>query len=203
MPFRWVLVAIMAFAFEAVPPAAQAGVKVKVSKTYYPVSGRSGESLNAAMLRGGGARIRLTDAVAATETKMDFSEPKIGVNGSKCVIEDVDVILDIRYTFPKWTDRAKAPKAVQQRWDAFYRELVRHEEEHGRIAKRGAEAFERELRKLSGNVSFGCRDFGLFARQRLDTVIRQTAAAQQAFDRIEYGAASTISKAQRLLYEAR
>ena len=203
MLFRTIPVLTLAAMAIAMAQPSLAGVKVTVSKSYYAISGKDGESLNASMLSGGANRIRLSDAVAATETEMDFTEPKIGVRGNKCVIEDVDVILKIHYTFPKWKNRGAASPEVRARWDSFYRELVRHEEEHGRIARKGAEEFERELRKVSGNVALGCSDFGLFARQRLDNVIRRTTAAQKAFDRIEYGPASKISKAQRLLYEAR
>ncbi|WP_083649485.1 DUF922 domain-containing protein [Salaquimonas pukyongi] len=182
---------------------ASAKVKVSVKTTYYPISGKSGKALNASMLRGGSNRISLSHAVAATETELDFGEPKISIKKGKCIVEDVDVYLKIRYIYPKWKGRGAAKTQVRKRWDAFWRELKRHEENHGEIAKAGAKALEKELMRMKGNVALGCADFGGFARLRLDAIIRKTARAQRNFDRREYAASSKISRLQRLLYEAR
>lgn len=182
---------------------ASAKVKVSVKTTYYPVSGKDGKALNASMLSGGSSRIRLNHAVAATETELDFGEPKIAVKNGKCVVEDVDVYLSIRYIYPKWQGRGRASPEVRKHWDAFWRELKRHEENHGEIARAGAKALEKQLMRMNGNVAIGCADFGSFARVRLDGIIRKTAMAQRNFDRREYAASSKISRLQRLLYEAR
>ena len=182
---------------------ASAKVKVSVKTTYYPIAGRDGKALNASMLSGGAGRIRLSHAVAATETELDFGEPKIAVENGKCIVKDVDVYLKIRYIYPNWKGRGKASPEVRKRWDAFWRELKRHEENHGEIAKAGADALEKQLMRMNGNVAIGCADFGGFARVRLDAIIRKTAMAQRNFDRREYSASSKISRLQRLLYEAR
>ena len=182
---------------------ASAKVKVSVKTTYYPISGKDGKTLNASMLKGGSTRIRLNHAVAATETELDFGEPDIAVKNGKCVVEDVDVYLKIRYIYPKWKGRGRASPQMRKRWDAFWVELKRHEQNHGEIAKAGAEALEKELKRMKGNVAIGCADFGGFARLRLDAIIRKTAMAQRNFDRREYAASSKISRLQRLLYEAR
>ncbi len=55
--------------------------------------GKTGEALNANMLLGGGSRIKLSHAIAATETELDFCEPKIVVQDGRCVVKDVDVTL--------------------------------------------------------------------------------------------------------------
>lgn len=185
------------------PALAAAEVRVKVQTSYYAISGKDGKALNASMLSGGANRISLSHAVAATETEMDFSNPKLAIRNGRCVVEDVDVILKIRYVYPKWKNRRNASAEMRARWAAFWQELKRHEEQHGEIARAGAAALERELRKLSGSVATGCSDFGHFAALRLNAVVDKTARAQRMFDRREYASFSRISRLQRVLYETR
>ncbi len=201
---RKVLVAASAagsILISAVPAAAE--IKVKTSTSYYSISGTDGKALNASMLSGGAKRISLSHAVAATETEIKFGEPRIAVRDGKCIVEDVDVYLEIHYTYPKWVNRGRASRLMRERWDSFLGELVRHEKNHGAIALAGAKALEQELLKMNGNVAIGCANFGAFASMRLQNVIRKTAIAQRNFDRREYAASSKISKLQRLLYEAK
>lgn len=187
----------------AEPSIAKADVKVSTQTAYYNIQGTNGKTLNASMLSGGKKRISLSHAVAATETELDFGEPKVVVKGNKCVVEDVDVYLKIKYTYPRWTNKNRASRETRQAWDRFYAELVRHEKNHGTIALAGAKALEKELMKMNGNVAIGCANFGSWATVRLKNVIRKTAIAQRNFDRREYAASSKISKLQRVLYEAR
>ncbi|MCB1385063.1 MAG: DUF922 domain-containing protein [Nitratireductor sp.] len=183
--------------------SAAAGVKVKVDTSYYPISGKDGEALNASMLRGGGSRIKLNHAVAATETELDFGEPKISISNGKCQVDAVDVYLSIHYIYPKWSGRGRASREMRERWDAFWQELKRHEENHGEIARAGARALEEQLMAMNGNVAIGCADFGSLAKFRLEAIVRKTQMAQKNFDRREYAVSSKISKLQRLLYESR
>lgn len=180
-----------------------ADVRVKVSERYYTVSGVNGEALFASMAKSGYESIQLRHAVAATVTDLDFEEPKVVVRNGRCVVESVDVTLKIDYIFPQWANRASASQETRQRWDEFYSELRRHEYNHGTIAKAGAEAFAKELGKLSGTAAVGCADFGSFARIRLGSVLKRTERAQQAFDRREYASGSRISQLRKALYRAR
>jgi len=183
--------------------AARADVKVQTKTTFYSIKGKDGQTLNASMLRGGGNRIKLNHAVAATESEIEFGEPKVVVKNGRCVVEDVDVYLKIRYIYPKWLDRGRASREMRKRWDAFWLELKRHEENHGAIALAGAKSLERELKKMNGAVAIGCANFGSMAGIRLKNVLRKTAMAQRNFDRREYAASSKISKLQRMLFEAK
>ena len=92
---------------------------------------------------------------------------------------------------------------MRKHWANFFRELKRHEEQHGRIAKEGAAALEKEILGFNGNKIFGCRDMGSFAAFKLNRVMRKTKARQNLFDRREYSNASKISKLQRKLYRAK
>ena len=191
----------VAFLVSGVPDRAKAGVKVKTKTTYYSINGKTGKALNASMLKGGGSRIKLNHAVAATETELDFGEPKLVVEGGKCKVKDIDVYLNIRYIYPKWVGKNGASRQTRERWNTFWRELKRHEENHGKIALAGAKALEKQLKKMSGSVAVGCANFGSMAGLKLQAIVRKTATAQKNFDRREYASSSKISKLQKLLYE--
>lgn len=179
-----------------------AEVRVKSTTSYYKVSGTDGKQLHENMISEGGKRIPITHAIAATQYDYDYLEPKIGVKNGKCVIENVDVLLNVEYIFPQWTNRKRGSLQLRGHWDNFSRELKRHEEEHGRIALKGAKELEKEFRKIKGNTALGCRDMGRFAAYRLSAIIRKTRAEQKAFDRREYAGSSKISKLQQKLYDA-
>lgn len=193
--------ALAALAIMAMP--AHARITIKESYSYFPVGGSDGKSIAESLVQGGREHINLKHAIAATETDIDVGEPELGVRGGRCVIEDVEVTLKIRYILPKWQGSSSASRQTRERWEAFYAELRRHEYNHGTIAKAGAEAFERELLRTSGTAAIGCADFGAFARLRLAAVLKQTERAQQSFDRREYGSGSKITKLRRALYQAR
>lgn len=200
--FQAFLVASLATLLAAVPQTTSAGVKIKSKTSYYSVKGRDGKELNLNMLKEGRKRIPLAHAIAATQYSFDFDKPKVAVKGRKCVIDDVNVVLEIEYIFPRWTDKNRASSEMRRNWDKFYSELKRHEAKHGEIAMKGAKALEREFRKINGNTFIGCKDMGSFAAFRLKNVVRKTRAEQKAFDRREYARSSRISKLQRSLYKS-
>lgn len=182
---------------------AQAAVKVKSKKSFYDVSGKDGKTLNDNMVKEGRKVITITHAIAATRYDFDFSEPVIALTKNKCIVKKVDVTVNIEYIFPRWTTKNKASSDMRTHWRNFYRELQRHEEQHGKIAQKGAAALEKEILSFRGNKMFGCRDMGSFAAFKLDRVMRKTRAEQRLFDRREYSNSSKISKLQKKLYRAK
>lgn len=192
------VLAVLAACWSAGNAAARIVVIEKVA--YYPVSGLNGLDLGRAMLKGGARTINLRDAIAATTTTFDFSKPVVAVEHGRCVVKSINVHLRILYQFPKWNGRGRASRSLRRNWDAFYAELVRHEHEHGRIAKKYAKRVEQEMLRLSGTVAFGCRDFGRFSEMRFNALVAQLKQAQLAFDRREDLPTSRITRLQvRLL----
>lgn len=183
------------------PNNADAAVKVKSKKTYYNVRGKNGKALNDNMLKEGRKVITLSHAIAATRYDFDFSEPKIGFKNKKCIVKHVDVTLNVEYIFPKWVNRKSASPAMRKHWANFWKELQRHEAQHGRIAKEGAKALEKEILSFKGNKRFGCKDMGRFASFKLSRIMRKTRTKQRQFDRREYSNSSKISKLQQKLYD--
>lgn len=182
-------------------PPANADVVVKEETRFYPITGNNGRELSREMLRGGGQQINLRHAIAATATRFDVGEADIGVEGGRCVVKDVTVTLHITYLYPKWESRGRASKQLRAAWDRFYAELQRHERTHGRIAQEGAAELEKELKRTSGTVLFGCNDFGRFSMLRINALVHRLKQRQLAFDRRENLRTSRITQLQVALIQ--
>jgi predicted secreted Zn-dependent protease len=194
--------ALIASAPVLAPSAAVAKVVVKEKVKYYPVKGRDGIEVSKAMLVGGARNINMRHAIAATTTRFSISDAEVVVRDGRCVVQDVKVTLDIAYLYPKWSTMKQASPKVRKAWDAFYAELVKHERTHGEIAKKAAARIERELKKLSGTVALGCRDFGKSADQRFERISNELKQQQLAFDARENKGSSRITKLQVALLKA-
>jgi len=184
-------------------PGANAKVKVSEERTYFPISGKNGEALNASMLIGGKNRIDLAQAVAATETEYNLGEPEFTEKNGRCRVKGIDVHLSIRYIFPQWKNRKSAPKQVQEKWEIFWRELERHELHHGEIARNAAEKLQKQLDLMVRKNQVDCDSFEQLASSKLDAAVRLASIEQLRFDRREYTAFSKISRTQTSLYKAR
>jgi predicted secreted Zn-dependent protease len=125
------------------------------------------------------------------------------VKNGKCVVESVDVLLDIKYIFPKWKNANSAPLSVQINWSAFWSELERHEFRHGEIAKKAANKLQIQLDQVVKNNGANCDNFGQLADAKLNSAVRRAAIEQHRFDRVEYMAFSKISRLQANLYQGR
>lgn len=191
-----------AFAVFASPVPGYAKVIVTQETTYYNVRGKSGLDLSREMLRGGRRNISLRHAVAATAARYKVEGGRVTIVDGKCVVKDVSVRLELTYYYPKWSSRGRTTNAVRQAWKAFYAELVRHEETHGRIARQGAAQMKEELLKLTSDARFRCFNFRQRADQVFNRVSRQIKQRQLAFDRKEGRTTSKISRLQVALMEA-
>ncbi|MCU0789739.1 MAG: DUF922 domain-containing Zn-dependent protease [Nitratireductor sp.] len=184
------------------PASAFAKVAVKEKVKYYPVRGKDGIEVSKAMLVGGARNINMRHAIAATTTRFSISDAEVVVRNGRCVVDDVKVTLDITYLYPKWSTMNQARPKMRKAWDAFYAELVKHERTHGEIARKAAVRMERELKKLSGTVALGCRDFGKFADQRFERISNELKKQQLAFDARENRDSSKITRLQVSLLKA-
>ena len=185
------------------PDVATAEIIVRESTRYYHVHGSDGFEVSRAMLSGGSRNINMRHAIAATSTKFSLGEADIGVKNGRCVVTDVEVRLEIEYLYPKWASKASASGSVRRTWDSFYAELLKHEQTHGKIAKKAASRMEKELKKLSGTVALGCRDFGRSADRRFQRIADELKREQLAFDARENRQESRISKLQIALLKAK
>lgn len=199
-------IAILLAAFAAATAfgdIASAKVVVNESTKYYTIKGRSGLELSKAMLVGGARNINMRHAIAATSTRFDIGKAEVGVKNGRCVVKDVAVKLDIVYLYPSWPGKKSASKEAQRAWDSFFAELLKHERNHGAIAKAGSKRLEKELKAISASVASGCRDFGKNSMPRFERLSRDLKNQQLAFDARENQKTSKISRLQINLLKAK
>jgi predicted secreted Zn-dependent protease len=183
--------------------SAPAKIIVKESTKYYPINGKNGVELGRSMIKGAAGLTNKRDAIAATAAEYHIGETDIAVRNGRCVVLDVDLVLDLTYHLPRWKNEKSAKPRLRAIWRDFNTELVRHEKTHGEIAKQGAKELEGALKKLSGTVAFNCKDFGAFAKARLGLLANRLQMRHDIFDRRENYANSTISRLQISLIQTR
>lgn len=177
----------------------EAKVVIKKSTSYYIVSGSTGVAIAKALITKGPKQTSLRHAIASTQWGYDFGKPKFGVRGRKCVIEDIRITVKVKYTIPRWKGSKKASTELRKNWKDFSKLIVAHEDKHGAIAVQGARDLEKEIKRLTGNVSRECKDFGRFAKLRFTNLHKSIVRKQRAFDRRERFALSKIARAQKKL----
>lgn len=180
-----------------------AKVKVKKSTSYYTVSGSSGIQIAKGLSQKGPRRTKLSHAIASTQWGYSFGKPKVSIRGRKCVIDDIDVTLTLKYTIPKWKPSKGASSELKTTWSVFRKLIIAHEDKHGEIAEQGARSIEKAIKSMTANVSKDCKDFGRFAKSKFSRIARSIALKQRAFDRREKFALSKIARAQKKLIKTK
>lgn len=182
--------------------SAHAKVIVKKSTSYYSVKGSTGKEIDKSIARNGPKGNLGVHAIATTQARYDLGKPKFGVRGRKCVIEDIRVTVKIKYTIPRWKAPRGASQEVRKNWNEFSKLVIKHENKHGAIAEKGARDLEKEIKRLTGNVSRECRDFGRFASLKFARLARQISRKHRAFDRRESFALSKVRRVQKRLLKS-
>lgn len=202
---RWAAVALLAgfaFGFALSPQQAEAGVIVKERATYYNVSGHDGVSLAKSIARGGKRAIPIRHAIAAAKIKRDVKNFKSGLRRGRCVVLDVDIVLNIKYIYPKWRGKSRASKKLQRAWDAFFSELVRHEKKHGDIERKAAKNALAAIKRTTGRVSRDCKDYAKKVLGRLKSIDSRAERAHRQFDKREQRLSSRSTRTFLKLIEA-
>ena len=181
---------------------ANAKVIIKETTVYYTLKGKDGGALGRYMESRGPSKTKLSHAIASTQTHLKFNKTKVAGRRKNCV-EDTDIILNLKYTFPKWHGRKNASKTLGRAWDDFNKQLVIHEKRHGKIAKDAAYAFEKQLKGLKGKVSKDCSNFDHLARLRFAKICDALASRQNSFDRRDGYGSSNIAYARKILFQAK
>lgn len=181
------LALILAAAACALPGVA--GAKVLVSQLpdqYYIVQGRTHQEIGRA-LHDNMVRFDLDTgdlAAAVTYGEMSFKY-RYGSCGAGCVaVKDVEVLLKLRYVYPKWVSRDYAQPDVVRDWDQLMGHLVVHEEQgHGSIWKEGARSVERAL--MAAGPQRGAEALHAWMQRTFEAAMADVDRRHQAFDLLE------------------
>ena len=192
-----VISAFIAFLFVAIAiSAAEARVTIRETTKFYNIRAKNAQGVFNQISRNGLMRRGIQHAVATTVIKMKINYTN-KVRGRRCVVKDVRVKLTLVYSYPRWRNIKQSSKSSRKKWRRYYKQVVRHEKEHGSLAKKMARNVERSARKLTGRTSRNCKDLTRKLKRSFNKINRQHDRQQKAFDKREHRRNSHIMKLAR------
>lgn len=128
--------------------SATAGTTISKSISYYSVSGRTADELDAALSKRG-PLMRSTGTRHPGATKIRFGGTiTYALRDGICVVGSADVTLSTKLILPRWTNRKRSTRDLALIWDTLASDIKRHEERHAEIARNHARTLERDLLRL-------------------------------------------------------
>jgi len=188
---------------------ANAGVIVKEKEIFYSVSGKTGQQIfesirvngprtGKASLTGGAGH-----AIATAEFGIDFINVKKEIVKNRCRVINVDLVLNVKYTYPKWKTPKGASKNMRREWKKFSNTVQWHEQQHTKIAKEYAKDYEKIIRKTRFKASTDCDEFTISSMFRVQRAAIKSTRKQRNFDRKDLRRGGRGFKAQRDLFRAK
>lgn len=137
----------------------------------YPVTGRFPRQIRASI-----EAAKPTDAAGVKHDAMTLWNYRLNAHFSNgvCNPADIDVNYDITITLPDLQTRDRMHRSDREVWDRYMTALVKHELNHARIARRGAELLQDAVRSATT-----CEE----ANTIFSTITPQINAASDLYDR--------------------
>lgn len=170
---------IVLLASLVMPAAVSAAVKTKISEEYYPFTAdglmRLHWKLKSNLITDdyGNKYVAKTDWNVAWQVHT-LSSPE------KCMVSDVIVDVSIKYTYPKWSDVAFAPRTDRLLWNKYISALRKHEEGHALIGQEAGEMIEKAL--LEVKTAPSCQKLEAIVRDKADTIHQEYIAKDTGYD---------------------
>lgn len=103
--------------------------------------------------------------------------------GATCVVDDVEVLLNLDYTYPRWEPVGSPLPMVYDEWDRFIQHVIAHEETHGQIALGCANEIAAQIGALPAMAA--CGDLETALNGVIEQVYQTCAERQEAYDAVE------------------
>jgi len=163
---------------------ASADVILKKDISFYKVSGDTGKEIFKSMLDNGPKVGRRNDhALATTEYEYDVTNVDVKIDRGRCVPTNLDVVVKVKYLYPKWRRSKSASKATRVAWGNFEKTVIWHENQHVKIALDYAKEYEKVLRKMRMRVSNNCSRASALSRFGVVRAALKHNREQRRFDR--------------------
>ena len=162
----------------------EARVIIKEKTRFYGITGSNGVEIYKSMLKNGpdhGGSTR--DVLASTSFKFDFKNDVFTVHKNHCKLTNLDIIVNVTYTYPKWRGSKKASAATRKAWKEFRKIAIWHEQQHVKITKKFAYNYEKALMKSRRRASNECETETLGEKFRTSMAIRRHERLHRLFDR--------------------
>ena len=174
-------------------PAASAHADVKtVSKVEtYGISGESGQALMDAMDRKGPRHGFMARAIAQTRYSVGW-ELGWTTAGGACRLSAANVTLSVTYRYPALAE--PADRGLTRKWASFLKGVQKHEQTHGRIARKMVDEAYRSALKVRVPKDPRCTA----AKREVTRLVRATyaryEAEQQHFDALEHQPGGAVDR---------
>lgn len=185
------LAVILAIIFSnPLSPISQSHARVilKEKVKYYRVTGSTGAELYKSMVKNGpdhGGNKR--NVLASTSFKFNFKNDNFTIRRNRCVLTNLDIVVDVTYTYPRWRGSKNASAETRKAWKKFEKIAVLHEKEHVKITRKFANDYERALKKSRRKASDDCAKQTVGEIFRTSYQIRKHERLHKRFDRRDLG----------------
>jgi predicted secreted Zn-dependent protease len=180
MFYRIIKIGLLIFlSIAASSPSLFSIIKTKESEEYYPVSADGLSRLHWKL-----KRVLITDNygnkfIAKTDWDVAWQVHTLS-DIERCFVSDVIVDISIKYTYPKWSDIAFAPRTDRYLWNRFIDALRKHEEGHALIGKEAGTMIEKALLEIKPAAN--CTDLETFIRNKADAIHQGYIAKNAIYD---------------------
>ncbi|MHB8059718.1 MAG: DUF922 domain-containing Zn-dependent protease [Gaiellaceae bacterium] len=165
----------------------QPGLTVETSTARYTIHGRTAAALRAQMNRLGPLDKlsgRRYDGYAHWNFYWNIRHR---LASGKCRITRADVLIELKYTLPRWQRPAGVSTALVGHWTRYLGALRRHENGHGTLATRAGRKMAEKLRLLDPRAS--CSGLEAAADRAGEQGVARLNKAEAAYDvRTNHGA---------------
>lgn len=178
-------VIMIATAFNAMQfvSSSDARVILKEKTKFYTVTGNTGAELYKSMLKNGPDHGNRRDVLASTSFEFNFANDQFTIKRNRCVLTNLDIIVSVTYTYPKWRGSKKASRETRKAWKEFEKIAVLHEKEHVKITRKFANDYEKALKRSRRKASSACAKETVTERFRTNREIRRHERLHRRFDR--------------------
>lgn len=127
----------------------QPGLTVSTRAVYYRITGRTAADLRGQMNRFGPVDYftgKRYDAFANWNFSWSYHDR---VSAGECRITSADVLVELKYTYPRWLWPSSVSAALMSSWNRYLKALRVHEQGHGAIAVGIGRTLQASIRALA------------------------------------------------------
>lgn len=172
------------------PLTVQAGVIVKEKTNFYDVSGATGKQIFRKfgvnkVSKGNSLHFGGRHAIASTDFVVEVKNIKKAIVANNCRITNANVLINVTYSLPRWTDAQKASPNMRNEWSKFMDYVIWHERHHVKLAKDFAKKYLALIKETRYPALANCSSMPKEAKNKLKKLVKFHKRTQQAFDRAE------------------
>lgn len=179
-------IALTAMAFNTFSDVKNSNARVilKEKTKFYNVKGSTGAEIYRSMVTNGpdhGGNNK--DVLASTSFSFDFKNDEFELRRNRCVLTNLDIVVNVTYTYPRWAGSRKASKATRKAWKDFEKTAIWHEKQHVKITQKFASDYEKVLKKSKRHARNECATRSVGEKVRTSFAIRKHERLHRRFDK--------------------